>query len=243
MQNIRLVLEYDGTDFVGWQVQPNGPSIQAELEKALRQLLRHEVTTIAAGRTDAGVHARGQVVNFKTDEEVEPRVLVKGLNALLPRQIAILTADEVDAAFHARYSAKKRLYRYYLSLRRTALERDFVWYVGGYSLDVGLMRACAASTVGEHDFASFCKADSGADSSVCLVTTATWNELGRKLVFEICSNRFLHGMVRALVGTMVEVGRGHRSSEEFGRILAARDRRAAGMSAPAKGLFLEEVFY
>jgi tRNA pseudouridine38-40 synthase len=243
MPNIRLVLEYDGTDYVGWQVQANGPSVQAELEKALRQILHREVTTIAAGRTDAGVHARGQVVNFAMDGEVEPRALAKGLNATLPRQIAVLAADEVDATFHARFSAKRRLYRYYLSFQPSALERNFVWYVGGYSLNLSPMRACATSIVGEHDFASFCKADSGADSFVCVVERAVWIERGKKLVFEICANRFLYGMVRALVGTMVDVGRGHRTLEDFNAIFAARDRRAAGMSAPAKGLFLEEVFY
>jgi len=243
MHKIKLVLEYDGTNFVGWQIQPNGPSVQAELEKALRQILQHEVTTIAAGRTDAGVHARGQVVNFTTDREIDPRAIAKGLNATLPDQIVVLSAEDVDAAFHARYSATARVYRYYLSLRPTAIQRDFCWYVGGYVLDLKLMRNCAESIVGDHDFASFCKADSGVENFRCKVERTIWNQQGSQLVFEICANRFLYGMVRALVGTMVEVGRGHRPAEEFKRILDARDRRAAGMSAPAKGLFLEEIIY
>jgi tRNA pseudouridine38-40 synthase len=243
VHNIKLVLEYDGTDYVGWQIQPNGPSVQAELEKALAQILQQEVTTIAAGRTDAGVHARGQVVNFMTDREMDPRAISRGLNAILPRQIVILSAEEAEASFHARYSAKKRLYRYYLSLQPAAIEREFVWYVGGYVLDANLMRTCADSIVGEHDFASFCKADSGADSFLCKVERAVWNQQGTKLVFEICADRFLHGMVRALVGTIVEVGRGYRSLEDFKAILEARDRRAAGMSAPARGLFLEQIIY
>jgi len=243
MRNIKLILEYDGTDYVGWQIQPNGPSIQAELEKALRQILQQEVTTIAAGRTDAGVHARGQVANFRTDRGMDTGAIVKGLNALLPRQIVVLAAEEVDASFHARYSAKGRVYRYYLSLQPSAIERDFAWYVGGYELDLNLMHTCAECLIGEHDFASFCKADSGVDSYLCTVKRAVWSQQGSKLVFEICANRFLYGMVRALVGTMVEIGRGHRPLEDFKRILDARDRRAAGMSAPARGLFLEEIIY
>jgi tRNA pseudouridine38-40 synthase len=243
MRNIRLVLEYDGTNYVGWQIQPNGPSVQAALEKALRQILQEEVSTIAAGRTDAGVHARGQVVNFTTDREMDPRAIAKGLNATLPNQIVVVGADEVDASFHARYSAKGRLYRYHLSLQPSAIERDYAWYVGGYELDVNLMRSCSDLIIGEHDFSSFCKADSGVENFLCNVERAVWNQMGTRLVFEICANRFLYGMVRALVGTIVEIGRGLRRLEEFKVILDARDRRAAGMSAPAKGLFLEQIIY
>ncbi|HTY35581.1 MAG TPA: tRNA pseudouridine(38-40) synthase TruA, partial [Bacteroidota bacterium] len=234
---------YDGTNYVGWQVQPNGMSVQAALENALQQILRSSVSTVAAGRTDAGVHARGQVVSFKLPKEIEPEVLVKSLNGVLPDDIAIVAGDRVADDFHARYSARHRTYRYYMSRRPTALERNFSWYVGGYKVEVDLLRQCAGSVMGEHDFASFCKVDSSSEHTRCIVDKSVWSESESKLVYEIRANRFLYGMVRALVGTMVEVARGHRNEGSFEEILAARDRSKAGMSAPAKGLFLEEVVY
>ncbi|MBM4160176.1 MAG: tRNA pseudouridine(38-40) synthase TruA [Ignavibacteria bacterium] len=243
MWNTKLTIEYDGTDYVGWQIQPNGRSIQGELEGALGQILQQSVQIVGAGRTDAGVHARGQVANFKTSQDVEPRGLVKSLNGVLPEDIVVLSAGNVEESFHARYSAKARVYRYELALQPTALRRNYSWYVGGFALDMDLLNCCAALIVGEKDFRSFCKANSGAEDFRCSVLTAGWKREGSLLVFEIMADRFLYGMVRALVGTMVEIGRGYRPLEDFGRILDARDRREAGMAPPAKGLFLERVIY
>lgn len=243
MGNFKLVLEYDGTNYVGWQVQPNGRSVQSELEKALEQVLRQPISTVAAGRTDAGVHARGQVVSFKSSSSVDLTQLAKGLNAILPRDIVVVSSDEVLDDFHARYSARSRTYRYYLSLRPTAIERWYSWYVGGYQLDRKLLNECAGLILGEHDFTSFCKSDTSLDHFRCTVEKSNWTETASNLLYEIRANRFLYGMVRALVGTMVEVARGHRDFSAFTEILAARDRTKAGMSAPARGLFLEEITY
>ena len=243
MRNIKLTLEYDGTNYVGWQFQNNGPSIQAELEKALSRILRERVQVIGAGRTDSGVHARGQVCNFRTHNEVEARSLVKGLNALVPQDIAVLDAKDVDSSFHARRSAKGRVYRYVLSLEPTAFERNYAWFVGGFHLNVTMMKECAKLIAGDHDFTSFCKAETELRQHRCVIEIAEWRQDDRRMIFEIGANRFLHGMVRALVGTMVEIGRGRGSLEEFSRILDAKDRRAAGMAAPAKGLFLEKIIY
>lgn len=243
MENIKLVLEYDGTRYVGWQVQPNGPSIQGELEKCLGQILQEPVTVIGAGRTDAGVHARGQVASFRVSRSVELPLLIKGLNALLPPDIAVLSAEPAPQSFHARHSARGRMYRYYLSLRPTAIQRNYSWYVGGYKIDPKLLDDCAEMVLGEQDFTSFCKGDAFPDQVSCTVQTSIWRILDSSMVYEVRANRFLYGMVRTLVGTMVEIGRGHKSFGQFEEILNARDRASAGMSAPAKGLFLEEVTY
>jgi tRNA pseudouridine38-40 synthase len=243
MQNIKLLIEYDGSDFVGWQIQPNGPSIQSELEKALGEILQEPISTIVAGRTDAGVHALGQVASFKTSKSVAPEMIHRGVNAILPPQIVVLSAEQVPESFHARYSAKARVYRYHLGLRLTALRRNQCWYVGGYKIQEDLLQRCADILLDEHDFSSFCKADASVDHFRCTVDRASWQRIDTELVFDIRANRFLYGMVRALVGTMVEVARGHRQFKEFQDILEAKDRARAGASAPARGLFLEEVVY
>jgi tRNA pseudouridine38-40 synthase len=243
MENIKILIEYDGTDFAGWQIQPNGPSIQGEVEKALGTILQEPIATVAAGRTDAGVHALGQVASFKTSKQVVPELIQRGANGLLPPQIVVLSAERVPEAFHARYSAKGRVYRYHLGLTPTALRRNQSWYVGGYNVQEHLLQECACQILGEHDFSSFCKVDTKADHFRCTVKEAAWVRAETELVFDITANRFLYGMVRALVGTMVEVARGHRRLEQFKEIFEAKDRTRAGASAPAKGLFLQEILY
>jgi tRNA pseudouridine38-40 synthase len=242
MRNIKLTLEYDGTDFVGWQVQPNGRSVQEELEKALRQILQEECKTNAAGRTDSGVHARGQVINFFTSKTVTPQQLARSLNGVLPEDVVVLKAEDVDERFHARYSARSRRYRYAIARVPTALLRRYTWTLG-YQLDVPVMQRCAEMIRGEHDFQSFCKVEAEVDHYRCVVHSAEWRETGTMLEFHIEANRFLHGMVRALVGTMVDVGRVYTPLEAFQEILEGRNRNAAGMAAPSRGLFLEEVLY
>jgi tRNA pseudouridine38-40 synthase len=243
MENIKLLLEYDGTNYVGWQIQPNGPTVQAELEKALSQILQLPVVTVAAGRTDAGVHARGQVASFGISKSVQLPQLLKSLNALLPEDIVAISMESVSPDFHARHSAICRVYRYYLSFRPSAIQRNYCWYVGGYDIDRKLLDACACSVIGEMDFSSFCKRDTNVDHFRCTVGKSMWTQIASGMVYEIRANRFLYGMVRALVGTMVEVARGHREFKEFSEILIAKDRERAGMAAPARGLFLEEVGY
>lgn len=242
MRNIKLLLEYDGTDFVGWQRQLNGRSVQAEIEEILSRILQEQVSVIGSGRTDAGVHARGQVANFRTQTSMGLRAILGGLNGLLPEDTVVRAIDEVPLEFHARYSARERAYSYRISRQPTALFRRFSWYVK-YELDMQLMRQAAEAILGMHDFTSFCRANSNVDHHICTVSVSRWVEDADLLRYDIRANRFLHGMVRALVGTMVDVGRGYMNLKDFRAILAKKDGKEAGMTAPAKGLVLEEVFY
>lgn len=242
MRNIKLTLEYDGTDFVGWQYQVNGRSVQAVLERALKELLQEDLQVSGAGRTDAGVHARGQVANVLINHRMDVEALRRGVNALLPEDVVVQSIEEVDEKFHARYSARQRRYSYRITTIPIAVGREFSWFVG-YDLNLALMDECAAIIKGVHDFQAFCKANSNVDHYVCDVAGASWKKDGVTLQFEITANRFLYGMVRALVGTMIEVGRGYRTVEDFERILESKDRRKAGMAAPAKGLSLDQVSY
>jgi tRNA pseudouridine38-40 synthase len=242
MPNIRLTIEYDGTDYVGWQFQINGRSIQKEIEKALKQVLQTDVRITGGGRTDAGVHARGQAANFIVERDVDIPLIVKSLNAVLPHSIIIREAMEVPKEFNARFDAKSRRYAYFISQVPTAIHRDFCWQVY-QKLDLPLMQSCARHILGEHGFRSFCKVEKDPHHHHCTISSSGWTQKEQLLVFEITANRFLHGMVRALVGTMVNVGRGRTRIEDFENILEAKNRSVAGMSAPAKGLFLEEILY
>ena len=242
MRNIRLLLEYDGTDFVGWQTQPNGRSVQEELTRVLDGLLGEHVNVIGAGRTDSGVHARGQVANFRTGNPMPAATVLRALNGLLPPDIRAHDVSEVPGEFHARYDALARRYRYTVFLQQRAVGRQYAWFVP-YRLDTALMHRAAASFLGEHDFTSFCRAGADVDHHRCTVTRSAWSVEDAILVYDVEANRFLHGMVRALVGTMVDIGRGYIPPEDLPLIVAARDRSRAGTAAPPHGLSLEEVRY
>lgn len=242
MRTIKLVIEYDGTDFVGWQEQPNGRSVQGELSRVFSQVLQQPVAVTGAGRTDSGVHARGQVAHIRSASPVSTETLVHALGGLLPGDIVVRTVEEVPSSFHARYDADSRMYRYHISRRPVALGARYSWYVR-YALDHDAMNAAAAIICGEHDFEGFCKLGSPIRHYRCTVLWSHWEVSPDTLVYEIRANRFLRGMVRALVGTMVDVGRGFTSVQEFGDILLSRDRSRTGTAAPPHGLFLEDVHY
>jgi tRNA pseudouridine38-40 synthase len=241
-RNIKLEIEYDGTDFHGWQMQPKLRTVQGDIREKLKTILRHEVSLIGAGRTDVGVHALGQVANFKTDNPLDSESILEGLNGLLHDDVVIRNTQEVDPGFHARYSAISRLYKYRIYPGRTAILRRYVWEVL-YSLNLDKIRKATEEIQGEHDFSSFCVAESAKENNICGVTLATCEESGDELMFRIEATRFLHTMVRSLVGTLVEVGRGYFSVADFVDILKAKDRRRAGPTAPACGLYLVEVKY
>ncbi len=242
MRNIRLLIEYDGHAYAGWQRQASDPTVQAAIEDALATLLREPVTLIGAGRTDAGVHARGQVANFRCASALGTERIARGLNGILPDDIAIRACEEAAATFHARFDAVGRRYSYAISTSPVALDRRDCWQVK-YALDPEPMRLAASSILGAHDFTSFCRAGSDVNHHRCTVREARWDVAGDRLLFGITADRFLHGMVRTLVGTMVDVGRGYRNAADLARMLEARDRREAGPAAPARGLVLEEVYY
>ncbi|MGI5860485.1 MAG: tRNA pseudouridine(38-40) synthase TruA [Myxococcales bacterium] len=244
MRKIKLTLEYDGTDYVGWQVQPNGRSIQGELEKALGTILKERVKVTGSGRTDAGVHALAQVASFGTEKTVPLKAFVAGASGLLPRDIAVVKAEEVDESFDARRSARGKVYRYRIVNRpcRAPLERRFAWEVFR-PLDCEAMQRAGASLLGRHDFSAFRASDCEAATTVREVRRLSVQRAGDIVTVEIEATAFLKHMVRNIVGTLVEVGLGRRSVESVAQVLASGDRDQAGATAPAHGLCLVKVFY
>jgi tRNA pseudouridine38-40 synthase len=243
MARVKLVLEYDGTEFVGWQVQPNGRSVQAVVEGALAELLGEPVKVAAAGRTDSGVHALGQVVGFSTSRALPVKAYAVGLNGHLPADVAVVAAEEVPEAFDPRRWSLGKRYRYSINNRRgrSPLRRRTHWEVFA-PLDVEAMRAGARALVGRHDFSAFRASDCQARHPVREVRAVTIaGEAGGALEVEVEGTAFLKHMVRNIVGTLVEVGKGKQSVEWVAEVLASRDRTRAGQTAPAHGLCLVEV--
>ena len=244
MPRVRLTVEYDGTDFVGWQRQPNGRSVQEVLEKALAELLGKVVPTAAAGRTDAGVHALGQVVAFDAPRALPPKAYVRGLSGLLPGDVAVVEAAEVPAEFDPRRWATGKRYRYLISRRqvRAPLLRRTHWEVFS-ALDVEAMQAASAPLLGMHDFTSFRAADCEAPHPRRTLRELEVQTVGAILRIEVEGTAFLKHMVRNIVGSLVEVGRGRRAPGWIEEVLTAKDRTRAGPTAPAHGLTLVEVTY
>jgi tRNA pseudouridine38-40 synthase len=245
MPRIKLTLAYDGTDYVGWQVQLNGPSVQARLEQALAELLGQPVGVEAAGRTDSGVHATGQVVAFDSPRALPEKAYWMGLNGLLPSDIAVVAAEEVAPEFDPRRWALGRRYRYAVSNRRarSPLLRRYHWEVF-QPLDLEAMRQALPALLGKHDFSAFRAADcQAAHARRELTALALEGQGGDVLSLHVEGTAFLKHMVRNLVGTLVEVGRGRQPPGWVGEVLAAGDRTRAGPTAPPHGLCLEEVSY
>jgi len=242
---VKLTLEYDGTRYVGWQVQPNGPSIQAEVERALATLHKAPRRVTAAGRTDAGVHARAQVASFPEERPLPLSAYVKGMNALLPEDVAVRAASIEPDGFDARRSARGKRYRYVIEngVTRAPLGRLQAWQLFG-PLDVAAMREAARHLVGRHDFAAFQAADCACDHAVREVRRLdVVGEAGGRVEVVVEATAFVKHMVRNFVGTLAEVGQGKRAPGSIPALLASLDRTRAGRTAPPQGLFLEEVFY
>lgn len=241
---MKVVLEYDGSGFAGWQQQAHGRTVEAELKRALRELTGVDHKVYAAGRTDAGAHAEGQVVSFQTDGRISPRRMVAALNARLPVDVAVLTAEAMPDGFHARYSARWRRYRYrYLDRSaRPALERGRCWQVVG-PLDVDAMSAAAKALIGRHDWTSYCSASEPHDGRVREMRSLKVMRRGDFVELELVAEGFLRGLARSIAGALAEVGRGRRPPEWVGEVLRGRDRRLAVRTAPAGGLTLVEVIY
>jgi tRNA pseudouridine38-40 synthase len=244
VRHIRLVVEYDGTELHGWQRQANAPTVQQHLEEALGRLLAHDVAVTGASRTDAGVHARGQVATFRTERPIPLHGVRRGLNSLLPGAIAIRDAAEVAETFHPRFSATGKHYRYTILTRRDRSPRwrHRAWH-HPRPLALTAMQEAAGALLGEHDFSAFRAAGCTARTTVRRVDTITFTRLGEVLEIDVRGNAFLRNMVRILVGTLVEVGEGRRQIAQVAEILASRDRTRAGLTAPAHGLELVEVRY
>jgi tRNA pseudouridine38-40 synthase len=245
LRNIRLLLEYDGTRYHGWQRQTDAATIQQTLEEALERLTREKVALIGSGRTDAGVHALGQVANFRIEITIPLKAFHDGLNSMLPPDIAVLEAAEVPPEFHARKSARAKTYEYRILNRsnRSPLHHHYAWWIA-HPLNLSAMAAAAEALPGEHNFTAFRASGSDNKNPVRRVLAAAWrDELGGWMSFNITATGFLRGMVRSLVGTMVEVGRGKAPPERLRALLENGARHLAGPTAPPQGLYLVEVTY
>lgn len=241
MRNVRLNLEYDGTDFQGWQKQPGARTVQGTLETAIQIVCRHPAETVGCARTDAGVHALAYVASFRTESDLPASRLSLALNGCLPPDIAIVSAADVPDDFHARFSARSRRYAYRISESPSAVWRRFVFHVH-HTLDVDRMAAAGAHLVGEHDFTSFTPVANEA-GKVCHVLELTVTRDGPHIVIAVEATRFVHHMVRVIAGTLMEVGRGRMEPEQVGEALRKKDRREAGPTAVAQGLMLVRVRY
>ncbi len=244
MTTYKLLLEYDGTTYAGWQRQPDRPTIQMALEDALRQIAQCSISTITASRTDAGVHALGQVVCFQSDRPLLPHEWTRALNGVLPKTISVRQTEVAADDFHARYDAYAKTYEYRILNQptRPALDCLRVWQVAK-PLDVNLMREASRHVLGQHDCTSFQGPNAGTKNPVCTIHQIDWLCDGPLIRFTIQADRFLKQMVRALVGTFVEIGHGKRSTDALTTILEAKDRREAGLTAPPQGLYLLRVHY
>lgn len=253
MQRYFITLSYDGTAYHGWQIQPNGISVQEVLEHALSTILRESIAITGAGRTDAGVHGRMMVAHFDTELSFDCAQLVYKVNRLLPRDVSVSRIEPVDEDLHARFSATSRTYHYYVHSGKQPFSRQYSCVLH-YSLDFDKMNEAAAYLIGKKDFKCFCKAGADVKTTICNLTEARWiptndefalttDDTVTNWCFVITANRFLRNMVRAVVGTLVEVGRGRLSLEDFKKIVDNGTRSDAGESMPGNALFLWEVKY
>jgi tRNA pseudouridine38-40 synthase len=242
--NVKLTVEYDGTNYHGWQVQTNCISIQAVLEQAVSTFVGAPTHVTGSGRTDAGVHALGQVANFFTDKDYHPYKILRGLNALTPRDITVKAVEIVDDSFDARRDGRSRLYEYLILNRSTPspFYRNRAWHIHE-PLDAEAMAKAIECLIGEHDFSSFRAANCDAPHPVRTIYQSRLERRGELLVCTIEGTAFLRHMVRNIVGTLADVGRGLRTPQSFADLLAERDRTKAGYTAPPDGLYLVEVKY
>lgn len=242
MSRYFITFSYDGTAYHGWQIQPHSISVQEELQKALSTLLRQSIEVVGAGRTDTGVHARKMVAHFDFGQ-LDCDQLVYKLNKMLPKDIAVHKVEQVADDMHARFSAKSRTYHYFLHLSKDPFLRAYSWQMYG-NLDFDLMNKAAMVLMEYRDFTSFSKVKTDTKTNDCTITEAHWDRVGdNQWRFTITANRFLRNMVRAIVGTLVEVGRGRMTIEQLRHVIEAKDRCRAGDSVPGNALFLVEVLY
>ena len=253
MQRYFITLSYDGTAYHGWQIQPNGISVQEVLEHALSTILRESIAVTGAGRTDAGVHGRMMVAHFNTELSFDCELLVYKVNRLLPRDVSVSKIEAVGEDLHARFSATSRTYHYYVHTGKQTFSRQYSCELR-YVLDFDKMNEAAAYLIGEKDFKCFCKTGADVKTTICNLTEARWvpandefalttDDTVTNWCFVITANRFLRNMVRAVVGTLVEVGRGRLSLDDFKKIVDGGTRSDAGESMPGNALFLWEVKY
>ena len=243
MNNYKLLISYDGTNYCGWQNQPNMKTIQGEIENALRKIFNgQEISLIGSGRTDSGVHALNQTANFHIKTNMLDSQIKDALNANLDNSIFVNSCVTVSDKFHSRFSALKRGYVYNATTEYSPFSKNYEWKIK-YNLNLDRLNYCSQLLIGEHDFSKFCKSTSRKENNNCNIFESKWNIKNEKIVYNIISNRFLHHMVRLLVGTMIEVGVDRMNVSEFKCLIDNEPSSLNPVKAPAKGLFLKNVFY
>lgn len=244
MKRIKLTIAYDGTNYCGWQIQPNGITVEEVLNKALTKLTGEDILVIGASRTDSGVHALGNVAVFDTETTIPAERIAVALNQRLPEDIVITKSEEVPLDFHPRYCDCSKTYEYHIINTRISIPtKRLTNYFVSYNLDLDKMRQAAEYLVGEHDFVSFCNVRTDVENTVRTITALDILKNGDEITIRITGNGFLYNMVRIIVGTLIRVGRGFYEPEKVKEILEAKDRKAAGVTAPAHGLVLVEIRY
>ena len=244
MKRIKLTIAYDGTNYCGWQVQPNGITVEEVINKALKKLTGENIVVIGASRTDSGVHALGNVAVFDTESTIPPERIAMALNQRLPDDIVIMKSEEVAPDFHPRYCNCSKTYEYHIINTRIPIPtKRLTNYFVSYELDIDNMRKAASYLVGEHDFVSFCNVRTDVEDTVRTITNIEILTHEEEIKIRITGDGFLYNMVRIIVGTLIRVGRGFYEPEKVNEILEAKDRKEAGVTAPAHGLMLVEIDY
>ena len=242
MNNYKLLIQYDGTNYAGWQIQNNAVTIQQKIVDAIKIITREEINLIGSGRTDTGVHALGQVANFKTDNLLETGRFQYSLNSILPPDIAVLKTELVDEKFHSRFDAVKRSYIYLISKIKSPFYKNYSYYLR-HEQNCILLNNLSKSLTGEHNFTSFARKNTETKNKICKVYNIHWRENNNLVVFKIEADRFLHGMVRTIVGTLLNAVKKNYDESYLLDVLNSKDREAAGEAVPAKGLSLFKVKY
>lgn len=242
MKNYRLVIQYDGTNYCGWQIQDNVETVQQTISEAIEIILSEKINLIGSGRTDSGVHAFGQCANFRCEQEIDIYRFKHSLNSILPFDISVLSMEKVDENFHARFDAVKRSYIYIITKHKSPFYNNYSYFYHE-KIDVVILNELGKSFIGQHNFTSFSRKISDTENKICNVKSVHWKETKNLVLFYIEADRFLHGMVRTIAGTILKAAKNRMDNKYIEKIFNEHDREAAGEAVPAKGLFLYKVKY
>lgn len=242
MNNYKLIIQYDGSAYSGWQIQKNHVSVQQKITGSIETILKEKVNLIGSGRTDTGVHALGQSANFRTEHEIDRYKFLYSLNSILPTDISILKMEQVAEDFHARFDAKKRTYIYLISRYKSPFYYKYSYFYH-FDIDCSRLNKLTESVLGKHDFSSFAKRNSDTENKICEIYDAYWKQTRGLIIFYISADRFLHGMVRSITGTLLYALKNNLDNSNIAKIINAKNREEASETVPAKGLFLFKVKY